>query len=162
ARGLAAAGALAGVAYLARPEGALLLPLGVAAAAGRRHRAGGLVVYLGAGLLVMAPVVVALHARSGRWELSPREARIMRSAGLSARGRGARGGPHRAGVVAQSPLRPGLLGGGALAAADPLRRGPRPGRRRRPLRVRSGLGGGRARHDGSRRRTRPRPPDRDT
>jgi hypothetical protein len=72
-----------GAAYLTRPEGAFLLPLGVVVAAGRRHRVGGLVLYVGAALLVMAPMIVALHARSGRWELSPREGRIMRSTGLS-------------------------------------------------------------------------------
>src|SRR5436309_3120613 len=120
ARGLAAAGALAGVAYLARPEGALLLPLGVAAAAGRRHRAGGLVVYLGAGLLVMAPVVVALHARSGRWELSPREARIMRSTGLS-------GEKTLLGAVRQEPvavLRRVVAGAGRQLADDAKALGP--------------------------------------
>ena len=120
ARGLAAAGALAGVAYLARPEGALLLPLGVAAAAGRRHRAGGLVVYLGAGLLVMAPVVVALHARSGRWELSPREARIMRSTGLS-------GEKTLLGAVRQEPvavLRRIVAGAGRQLADDAKALGP--------------------------------------
>ena len=82
ARGLAAAGVLAGAAYLARPEGAFLLPAGVAAAVGRRHRARGIALYVVAALVVMAPVLIALHARSGRWELSPRESRIMRSTGL--------------------------------------------------------------------------------
>src|SRR5437867_5399362 len=120
ARGLAAAGALAGAAYLARPEGVLLLPLGVAAAAARRHRAGGLVVYVGAGLLVMAPVLVALHARSGRWELSPREARIMRSTGLS-------GEKTLLGAVRQEPvavLRRVVAGAGRQLADDAKALGP--------------------------------------
>src|SRR5262249_54094455 len=77
-----AAGVLAGAAYLARPEGAFLLPAGVAAAAGRRHRARGVALYVAAALVVMAPVPIALHARSGRWGLSPRRSRIIRSTGL--------------------------------------------------------------------------------
>src|SRR5438132_13529 len=66
--GLAAAGALAGAAYLARPEGVLLVPLGVAWAVRRQHRAA-LVAYVVAALLVMSPALVALHARSGLWQL---------------------------------------------------------------------------------------------
>src|SRR5947199_297021 len=84
--GLAAAGALAGAAYLARPEGVLLVPLGVAWAARRQHRAA-LVAYVIAALLVMSPALVALHARSGLWQLSPREARLAASASGGARDR---------------------------------------------------------------------------
>src|SRR5437763_1808592 len=81
--GLAAAGALAGTAYLARPEGVLLVPLGVAWAARRQHRAA-LVAYVIAALLVMSPALVALHARSGLWQLSPREARLAATAAVGA------------------------------------------------------------------------------
>ena len=81
--GLAAAGALAGAAYLARPEGVLLVPLGVAWAVRRQHRAA-LVAYVVAALLVMSPALVALHARSGLWQLSPREARLAATAAVGA------------------------------------------------------------------------------
>jgi hypothetical protein len=78
---IAAAGAVAGAAYLARPEGATLLPLGLALGA-RRVRVAGLAAYAMAALLVMLPVLVALHTRSGHWQLSPREARLKVRAGL--------------------------------------------------------------------------------
>src|SRR5438094_434439 len=81
--GLAAAGALAGAAYLARPEGVLLVPLGVAWAVRRQHRAA-LVAYVVAALLVMSPALLALHARSGLWQLSPREARLAATAAVGA------------------------------------------------------------------------------
>ena len=64
-----AAGGLAGLAYLARPEGVLLVPLGLFAVRARR------VAYVGAALLVMAPALIAVHAETGHWQLSPREAR---------------------------------------------------------------------------------------
>ncbi len=79
---LGSAGALAGAAYLARPEAALLVPLGLARAA-RRARPGALVAYAAAALLVMAPALLALRARSGTWQLSPREARLTARAGLA-------------------------------------------------------------------------------
>ena len=53
ARGAGVAGALAGAAYLARPEGVLLLPLGLWRL--RRARLGALVRYAGVAVAVMAP-----------------------------------------------------------------------------------------------------------
>jgi 4-amino-4-deoxy-L-arabinose transferase-like glycosyltransferase len=70
----ALAGALAGATYLARPEGALVVALGIFPAA--RRRPASLIAYLTAALGVMAPALLALHARSGTWQLSPREAVI--------------------------------------------------------------------------------------
>jgi len=67
----AAGGVLAGLAYLARPEGVLLLPLGLVRLRARR------VGYVGAALLVMAPALIALRVETGHWQLSPREARIV-------------------------------------------------------------------------------------
>ena len=63
------AGALAGLAYLARPEGVLLVPLGLFRVRARRAA------YVGVALLVMAPALLAVHVETGRWQLSPREAR---------------------------------------------------------------------------------------
>jgi len=65
------AGALAGAAYLARPEGVLLLPLGLWRLCARRTT------YAVAAVLVMLPALVALRVETGRWQLSPREARIV-------------------------------------------------------------------------------------
>jgi len=79
---LGAAGALAGAAYLARPEAALLVPLGLVRSA-RRTRPAALVAYTAAALLVMAPALLALHARTGTWQLSPREARLAARADLA-------------------------------------------------------------------------------
>jgi hypothetical protein len=67
----AAAGALAGAAYLARPEGVLLLPLGLWRLRARRAS------YAAAAVLVMLPALVALRVETGRWQLSPREARVV-------------------------------------------------------------------------------------
>src|SRR5712692_4503622 len=80
ARRAGVAGALAGAAYLARPEGALLLPLGLWRL--RRERAGALVCYAGAAVVVMAPALLALRIESGHWQLSPREGRLALLAGV--------------------------------------------------------------------------------
>jgi hypothetical protein len=80
ARRAGVAGALAGAAYLARPEGALLLPLG----GWRLRRAGlrALVLYAGAAVAVMAPALIAVRAETGHWQLSPREARLALLSGM--------------------------------------------------------------------------------
>jgi hypothetical protein len=78
ARPAALAGVFAGATYLARPEGVLLLPLGLWQR--RRQQLVQLAGYAAAAVLVMAPALLALRAASGHWQLSPREARI---AGLS-------------------------------------------------------------------------------
>ncbi len=65
ARRAGVAGALAGAAYLARPEGVLLLPLGLWRA-----------------VAVMAPALIALRAETGHWQLSPREARLALLSGV--------------------------------------------------------------------------------
>src|SRR5438094_2741912 len=80
ARRAGVAGALAGGAYLARPEGVLLLPLGLWRL--RRARLGALVLYAGAAVAVMAPALVALRAETGHWQLSPREARVALLTGV--------------------------------------------------------------------------------
>jgi 4-amino-4-deoxy-L-arabinose transferase-like glycosyltransferase len=84
-RRVAAAGALAGATYLARPEGVLLVPLGVAWLGWRRRAAavGPTAAYLLAALVVMAPAVLALHARSATWQISRREAVATARAGVS-------------------------------------------------------------------------------
>src|SRR3989441_1241681 len=74
------AGALAGAAYLARPEGVLLLPLGLWRL--RRARLRALVLYAGAAVAVMAPALIALRAETGHWQFSPREARIALLSGV--------------------------------------------------------------------------------
>src|SRR3989441_1133581 len=74
------AGALAGAAYLARPEGVLLLPLGLWRF--RRARLRALVLYAGAAVAVMAPALIALRAETGHWQLSPREARVALLSGV--------------------------------------------------------------------------------
>src|SRR5207245_140747 len=66
--------------YLARPEGVLLLPLGLWRL--RRARLGALVLYAGAAVAVMAPALVALRAETGHWQLSPREARVALLTGV--------------------------------------------------------------------------------
>jgi len=106
ARGAGVAGALAGAAYLARPEGVLLLPLGLWRL--RRERLGTLVLYASAAVVLMAPALLALHAASGHWGLSPREARV---ALLS----GAPGATTLAEAALRSPaaLLARLAGGGA-------------------------------------------------
>src|SRR5262249_26513776 len=71
----ALAGALAGATYLARPEGVLVVVLGIVPAVVRRRPAC-LVAYALSALAVMAPALMALHARTGTWQLSPREAVI--------------------------------------------------------------------------------------
>ena len=80
ARRAGVAGALSGAAYLARPEGALLLPLGLWRL--RRERAGALVCYAGVAVVVMAPALLALRVESGHWQLSPREGRLALLAGV--------------------------------------------------------------------------------
>ena len=80
ARRAGVAGALAGAAYLARPEGVLLLPLGLWRL--RRARLGALVRYAGVAVAVMAPALVALRAETGHWQLSPREARVALLTGV--------------------------------------------------------------------------------
>ena len=79
-RAIACAGALAGATYLARPEGVLLVPLGLWRVRGRRAPA--VALYGAAAILVMLPALVALRARSGHWQLSPREARIAARTGV--------------------------------------------------------------------------------
>src|SRR5207245_2430291 len=71
ARRAGVAGALAGGAYLARPEGVLLLPLGLWRL--RRARLRALVLYAGAAVAVMAPALIALRAGTGHLPLSPPE-----------------------------------------------------------------------------------------
>jgi hypothetical protein len=83
AAGDAAAGALAGAAYLARPEAVLLVPIGLVWEA-RRRRPLALAAYVAAAGIVMLPALLALHARSGRWQLTPREARIAARLGPEA------------------------------------------------------------------------------
>src|SRR5436309_749436 len=80
ARRAGVAGALAGGAYLARPEGVLLLPLGLWRL--RRARLRALVLYAGAAVAVMAPALIALRAETGHWQLSPREARVALLTGV--------------------------------------------------------------------------------
>ncbi len=80
ARRAGVAGGLAGGAYLARPEGVLLLPLGLWRL--RRARLRALVVYAGAAVAVMAPALIALRAETGHWQLSPREARVALLSGV--------------------------------------------------------------------------------
>jgi len=80
ARRAGVAGALAGGAYLARPEGVLLLPLGLWRL--RRTRLRALVLYAGAAVAVMAPALIALRAETGHWQLSPREARLALLTGV--------------------------------------------------------------------------------
>jgi hypothetical protein len=80
AAGFAGAGALAGMVYLARPEGILLLPLGLWRA--RRERGATLAAYAAAAVLIMSPALLAVHARSGQWQISPREARIAEDVGV--------------------------------------------------------------------------------
>src|SRR5256712_2866295 len=80
ARRAGVAGALPGAAYLARPEGVLLLPLGLWRL--RRARPRALVLYAGAAVAVMAPALIALRAGTGHWQLSPREARLALLTGV--------------------------------------------------------------------------------
>ncbi len=80
ARRAGVAGALAGGAYLARPEGVLLLPLGLWRL--RRAHLRALVLYAGAAVAVMAPALLALRAETGHWQLSPREARLALLTGV--------------------------------------------------------------------------------
>jgi 4-amino-4-deoxy-L-arabinose transferase-like glycosyltransferase len=76
------AGVLAGTAYLARPEGVLLIPLGLVWLLGRARRPRAAFAYAALALAVMAPAVVALHDRTGAWQLSPREGRITSQLGM--------------------------------------------------------------------------------
>jgi 4-amino-4-deoxy-L-arabinose transferase-like glycosyltransferase len=82
-----AAGLLAGATYLARPEGVLLLAIGAVWIALRRRavRAAPVAVagYVVGALLVMAPALVALHARTGSWQISRREAALVVQAGIA-------------------------------------------------------------------------------
>jgi len=80
ARRAGVAGGLAGAAYLARPEGVLLLPLGLWRL--RRARLRALVLYAGAAVAIMAPALIALRAGTGHWQLSPREARVALLSGV--------------------------------------------------------------------------------
>jgi 4-amino-4-deoxy-L-arabinose transferase-like glycosyltransferase len=79
---VAIAGALAGATYLARPEGVFLLVLGAGWLLVRRRPLTTVAVYVLATLLVMAPAVLALHDRTGTWQISRREAALTAQAGL--------------------------------------------------------------------------------
>jgi len=76
------AGVFAGLAYLARPEAVLLVPIGATWLAWRR-RPTMFAAFVVATAIVMAPAVLALHAQRGTWKVSPREGMIARHAGLS-------------------------------------------------------------------------------
>jgi hypothetical protein len=86
-RRTAAAGLLAGATYLARPEGVLLVAAGIVWIALRRRamRAAPLsaAAYVLGAVLVMAPAVVAMHERTGTWQLSRREAALAGQAGVA-------------------------------------------------------------------------------
>src|SRR5439155_1528162 len=74
----------AGPAYLALARDPLPRDVrSVAWAVRRQHRAA-LVAYVVAALLLMSPALLALHARSGLWQLSPREARLAATAAVGA------------------------------------------------------------------------------
>ena len=85
-RRVVAAGLLAGATYLARPEGVLLLAIGIAWLAWRHRTAVSAssfaAVYLLAAVVAMAPAVLALHERTGTWQISRREAALTVRAGL--------------------------------------------------------------------------------
>jgi hypothetical protein len=76
------AGLLAGATYLARPEGVLLVPLGLIWLFARTRKPRLALAYAALALAVMTPAVLALHARTGAWQLSPREGRITHQLGL--------------------------------------------------------------------------------
>jgi len=97
----ATAGVLAGATYLARPEGVMLVPLGLWRL---RHRPRGALLYLAVAVLVMAPVLLALRIEHGRWQISPREARIA----------GRSGATTFVGAATQHPIR--FLGGTVIGA----------------------------------------------
>ena len=91
------AGVLAGAAYLVRPEGIMLLPLGL----WRLRRQPFLrvrLVHATAAVLVMLPVLLALRAETGHWQLSPREARIAAGTGIP-------GATSLAGAAVRAPAR---------------------------------------------------------
>jgi hypothetical protein len=113
--GLGAAGLLAGGASLTRPEYVLLLPLGLVWGAGR-HRPRALATYAIAVLLVLAPVAAALHARTGAWQLSPREAAVLADLGVGDE-------PTLLGAVVRRPgaVLLGMVRGGAEQMADDLK-----------------------------------------
>jgi hypothetical protein len=73
---------LAGATYLARPEGVFLLVLGPGWLLVRRKPLTTVAAYVLATLLVMAPAVLALHDRTGIWQISRREAALTAQAGL--------------------------------------------------------------------------------
>ena len=98
----ATAGMLAGATYLARPEGVMLVPLGLWRF---RRRPRGALLYLAAALLVMAPALVALRIEHGQWQLSPREGRIAARSGATS----------FIGAATRHPVR--FLGGTAVGAA---------------------------------------------
>jgi hypothetical protein len=99
-------GLLAGMAYLARPEGVLLLPLGIVWLLARERRIGAAAGYATLAMLVMSPAVLALHERTGAWQVSPREGRITADLGV---------GPSFLDAVLRDPVHLlGALGAGAL------------------------------------------------
>jgi 4-amino-4-deoxy-L-arabinose transferase-like glycosyltransferase len=78
---IALAGVLAGAVYLARPEGVLLLVIGAGWLAIRRRPLATIAVYVLAAVLLIAPAVLALHERTGTWQISRREAKVNLEAG---------------------------------------------------------------------------------
>jgi hypothetical protein len=86
ARGIGAvalAGVLGGSVYLARPEGVLLLVIGAGWLAVRQRPLATIAVYVLATVLVMAPAVLAIHERTGTWQISQREAKVNLEAGAA-------------------------------------------------------------------------------
>ena len=81
-RRAAVAGMFAAAAYLARPEGIFLVVIGIAWL-GWRRRPVALAVYVLAAVVLMAPAVLALHERTGTWQISRREAALTVRAGLA-------------------------------------------------------------------------------
>jgi len=98
-RAYAAAAALAGTTYLARPEGVLLGILGVGWALWRRRPAAA-AASIAVTLVVMAPALLALHERTGRWQLSLREAALVERAGIAHQTSLAGAALHRPGAFA--------------------------------------------------------------
>jgi len=96
------AGMLAGATYLARPEGVMLVPLGLWRL---RRRPRGALLYLAVAALVMAPALLALRIERGHWQISPREGRIAARSGATT----------LMGAAAQHPVR--FLGGTVAGAA---------------------------------------------
>jgi 4-amino-4-deoxy-L-arabinose transferase-like glycosyltransferase len=85
-RRVGAAGLLAGATYLARPEGVLLLAIGLVWLGWQRRTIRVAyplaAVYVIATVVVMAPAAIALHERTGTWQISRREAALTTRAGL--------------------------------------------------------------------------------